>query len=92
MKTVKQILFNRPLIQLEKASYLNLLIILVPLMNFISGISIDLYAPSMPALATHFASSITLVKNTVTISMLGFALGAILLGVLFDTLGRKSCC
>ena len=73
----------------NEESYLNLVMILVPLMNFLTGISIDLYAPSMPAIANSFHTSISAVQNTITLTMLGFAIGCILCGVLFDTWGRK---
>ena len=79
-----------PIINLSSSAYLTLLTLIAPLINFLSGISIDLYAPSMPAIALHFHTTAIIVKNTVTISMIGLALGAIVFGVLFDVVGRRS--
>lgn len=73
----------------NEETYLSLIMILVPLMNFLSGIDIDLYAPSLPAIAIYFHTSVMSAKNTIAITMLGFALGCIICGVLFDLLGRR---
>ncbi len=81
---------TEPLINLPPSTYLVLLTLIAPLVNFLSGISIDLYAPSMPAIASHFHTTAILVKNTITISMVGLALGAVIFGVLFDIIGRRS--
>lgn len=81
---------NKALITINSEKiYLNLVMVLVPLMNFLSGIAIDMYAPSMPAIAFSFHTSMMAVKNTITFTMFGFAIGCILCGILFDTLGRR---
>ncbi|MCP4476363.1 MAG: multidrug effflux MFS transporter [Gammaproteobacteria bacterium] len=80
---------NRALIQLSETHYLKCVVILLPLMNFLSGVSTDLYAPSLPALASYFHVSVTVVKNSVTTTLLGFALGALIFGLLMDVYGRK---
>lgn len=76
-------------LQLPKAQYLNLLLILAPLLNFLSGINIDLYAPSLPALADYFDVSAMIVKNTITITLLGAAIGCLFFGILYDLMGRR---
>ncbi len=80
---------NRALIQLNETRYLKCLVMLLPLMNFLSGISTDLYAPSLPALADYFHVSVTMVKNSITATLLGLALGALIFGLLMDVYGRK---
>ncbi len=82
-------IFPKPFTNIENERYLNLIIILIPLMNFLSGISIDLYAPSMPAIAVYFNTSALAVKNTITALILGFGLGSVIFGVLFDAIGRR---
>lgn len=77
------------MITLREKPYLAFMMLLLPLINFVSGISIDLYAPSMPAIATYFHSSAAAIQNTVSISVIGWAVGGLLWGVLFDACGRK---
>ncbi len=81
---------KRALIESNETLYLNLIVIIVPLLNFLAGISFDLYAPSMPAIAKALQTSTLAIKNTITITMLGFALGSLMLGVLIDRFGRRT--
>lgn len=84
-------MINRPIVNLENHShYLNLIVILAPLMNFFSSICFVLYAPSMPIIAEYFSTSTMIVKNTMTITMIGFALGSLIFGVLMDFYGRRT--
>lgn len=59
------------------------------MLNFLSGISIDLYAPSMPSMTKVFHTSTSLMQNTLSATLLGSAIGAVLFGTLIDSLGRK---
>ncbi len=63
--------------------------ILAPMLNFLTGINIDLYAPSLPSIADYFQVSIVVAKNTITATMLGFALGCLVFGALIDIVGRR---
>ncbi len=69
--------------------YLQYLMIIVPILNFLPGIGIDLYAPSLPAIASHMQISVMLAKNTITITMFGIAVGGLFFGALMDVVGRK---
>lgn len=80
---------EQPIITLKKSQYLTLIVILAPLLNFLSGINIDIYSPSMPSIASYFDASIMATKNTITITVLGWTIGALFFGVLIDTVGRK---
>jgi Bcr/CflA subfamily drug resistance transporter len=82
-------LLDKGLIDLKPDAYLNFLIIIAPLLNFLSGINVDLFTPSLPAISEYFAASSVAVKNTVTACMVGFALGCILFGPLMDAFGRR---
>lgn len=82
-------LFKNALIEVNKHRYLSLLIILAPLLNFLSGITFDLHAPSLPAIASYYAAPISAAKNTITVSLLGFSIGCILFGTLLDIFGRR---
>ncbi len=66
-----------------------LLVVIAPLLNFLSGISIDLYAPSMPSIAKYFTASVMATKNTISSTILGMTFGCLIFGVLIDTIGRK---
>lgn len=81
--------FDQPLIPLRENIYLCLLTFLAPLLNFLPGINIDMYAPSMPAIANYYVVSALVVKNTIAVSILGLAIGCLLFGVLMDRIGRK---
>lgn len=82
-------LLHNAFISVEKDRYLKLLLILAPLLNFLSGITFDLHAPSLPAIATYYNAPISSVKNTITISLLGFSIGCIIFGTLLDIFGRR---
>ncbi len=81
--------FKLAYVNLDETIYLSLVTILVPCLNFLPGLVIDMYAPSMPKIAQNLNVSADLVKNTITVTIFGYAVGAIILGVLFDILGRK---
>jgi Bcr/CflA subfamily drug resistance transporter len=69
-------------------SYESYLILLAPLLNSISGISTDLYAPSLPAISEEFGVSGTLVQQTISITLIGYAFGQIVFGLIADCVGR----
>lgn len=75
--------------QLKERTYLKLMIFILPLINFVSGIAIDLYAPSMPAIATEFNVTSQSVQNTITIFLIGWAIGCVIWGAILDLCGRR---
>lgn len=81
-------MFN-PLVKTKPTYYLDLMIIIIPLMNFLTGIALDLYAPSMPAITLYFHTTMSVVQNTITVYMVGFATGCLFFGILFDSVGRR---
>ena len=81
--------FNHSLISLQQERYLFLLIMLASTLYFLSGINLDLYAPSMPAIADYFHATMVQTKNTISASLLGWSIGALVFGILVDTYGRK---
>lgn len=82
-------ILKKALIPIGNEKYLSLLIILAPCLNFLAGITFDLHAPSLPAIAAYYGASAAAVKNTITFSLIGFAVGAIIFGSLLDTFGRR---
>ena len=82
-------LLDKAVIQLQSDNYIGLLIIIAPLLNFLTGINIDLYTPSLPEIAHYYGASIIIVKNTITATMIGFAIGCIIFGTIIDIFGRR---
>ena len=55
----------------------------------ISGICIDMYAPSLPAISIYFHVTAAVSKLTITFCIIGFGLGQFIFGGLTDSYGRK---
>lgn len=49
----------------------------------------DFYLPALPALSTYFDTSASMVALTLTVSMVGLAIGQLFIGPLSDRYGRK---
>jgi len=54
-------------------------------------LSLNLYLPSIPAVQDHFGASVAEVQATVSLALLAFGLGLVLLGPLTDRFGRRPC-
>jgi MFS family permease len=80
---------DKAMISMRHEHYLTLIVFLMPALNFLGGINVDIYAPSMLHIAQYFNVSEMVVKNTITATILGWAVGAIVFGILIDSLGRK---
>lgn len=50
----------------------------------------DFYLPSLPTLSTYFNTTASLVQFSLTFSMIGLAVGQLIIGPLSDKYGRKS--
>jgi MFS family permease len=74
-------------LQAMKSSSRILMIVLsiVPL----GGIGIDLYASSLPAMASHFGANAVATKSTLTVFLIGLFVGMLYSGALSDVVGRK---
>ncbi|VVC77201.1 Bicyclomycin resistance protein [Aquicella siphonis] len=56
----------------------------------ISGLSVDIYAPSLPAVTQYFNVDKGLVQFSITTYMIGFGLAQLFAGSFSDSLGRKN--
>lgn len=54
-------------------------------------LSLNLYLPSVPAVQEHFSASVAEVQATVSLALLAFGLGLVLLAPLTDRYGRRPC-
>ena len=69
---------------MKKAINHKLLIVVLAALSSVAPISIDTYIPSIPLVAEHFGVGIDKVEMTLTLFLLGFALGPI-----SDRIGRR---
>ena len=66
------------------------LIVILGLLAMLMPLSIDMYLPAMPQIASEFMVSSGKVQMTLNIYILGFAVGQLFYGPLSDSLGRKA--
>lgn len=65
------------------------IIIVLFMMVTLGQFGVDLYLPSMPHIATSLDSSISSIKLTIPIYLLGFGISQLFYGPISDSLGRK---
>lgn len=65
------------------------LITLLGIMGAFGPLSMDMYLPSLPTLASYFSTSVSKAQLTLSGFTLGFALGQLLYGPISDRYGRK---
>ncbi|HIF9200103.1 TPA: MFS transporter [Photobacterium damselae] len=62
---------------------------LVVSISFLMGIGIDLYVPSLPDMAHFYHANISYIQLTISLYLLRYGLGQIILGSLSDSYGRR---
>jgi DHA1 family bicyclomycin/chloramphenicol resistance-like MFS transporter len=65
------------------------LILLLGSMTALGAVSNDIYLPSLPTIARDLATTDALVKDTIALTMLGGAVGQLVIGALSDLVGRR---
>jgi DHA1 family bicyclomycin/chloramphenicol resistance-like MFS transporter len=68
---------------------LKLLLPLLAAILAISPLAVDMYLPAMPTLAKHLNTPMSMVQNSLSIYLLGYALGLILFGPMADKSSRR---
>lgn len=62
---------------------------LVFMVPFLIGLGVDLYVPSLPVITDFFHTKASLVQYTVSLYLLGYGIGQVVLGILSDSFGRR---
>lgn len=65
------------------------ILLLVGIVSAFGPFVTDFYLPAFPALGTYFETSASMVQLTLTVSMVGLAIGQLFIGPLSDRYGRK---
>lgn len=68
---------------------LKLLLPLLASIMALSPLAIDMYLPAMPILAEHLGTDMPMVQNSLSIYLLGYALGLIVFGPMADKYSRR---
>ncbi|MCP4988038.1 MAG: multidrug effflux MFS transporter [Colwellia sp.] len=68
---------------------LKLLLPLLAAILAVSPLAVDMYLPAMPTLAAHLNTPMTMVQNSLSVYLLGYALGLILFGPMADKYSRR---
>ena len=68
---------------------LKLLLPLLAAILAVSPLAVDMYLPAMPTLAKHLATDMPMIQNSLSIYLLGYALGLILFGPMADKYSRR---
>ena len=65
------------------------LMVLLAACTALGPLSLNVYLPGLPAVQASFAADLAAVQSTVSLPLLGFGLGLVLLGPLADRFGRR---
>ena len=65
------------------------LTIFLGIMSAMAPLATDMYLPALPELSAEFSASTSATQLTLTMTLLGMAVGQIFLGPLSDMYGRK---
>jgi len=68
---------------------LKLLLPLLAAILAVSPLAVDMYLPAMPTLAEHLNTPMSMVQNSLSVYLLGYALGLILFGPMADKYSRR---
>jgi len=77
-------------IEQGKVSNSHLMVFIIILLWFIGGCGIDVFTPSLPAMAVYFHASYTSVKMTIPSFLAGWAISSLIFGTLSDSIGRRN--
>lgn len=67
----------------------NLIIFFIMLLIPITGASLDIHVPSLPAIKAFFHENDYMIQATVTLYILGYGIGQLFVGIISDCIGRR---
>jgi len=70
-------------------NHIRLIVVVILCFYPLVGMGIDLITPSLPTISHALHSSTHFAKNLITLYLLGYAFGNLIIGFLSDTLGRR---
>lgn len=73
----------------DKGNSYSFLLVLLGMLTAFGPIVTDFYLPSLPTLSEYFGSSPSMAQMSITMSLIGLAVGQIIIGTLSDKFGRK---
>ncbi|SHG58991.1 MFS transporter, DHA1 family, bicyclomycin/chloramphenicol resistance protein [Jatrophihabitans endophyticus] len=65
------------------------LVLLLGALSAVAALTIDMYLPAMPGMARQLSTSTTAVQSTLTVFVVGLAVGQVVAGPLSDAWGRR---
>lgn len=74
---------------MKKFGNFNSLIVLLAILSAIAPVSVDTYIPAIPSMAKDFDVNIEQIELTLSIFLIGFAIGQVFGGSFSDRVGRK---
>ena len=66
-----------------------IVLLVLVLLNPVSGVGIDIYAPSLPYIVSSLHTTSFLVQLTMSVYVAGLGIGQVIIGNLSDSMGRK---
>lgn len=75
---------------MQNSKSISFLVVFMGLLVGLPALTTDIYLPSFPALASFFDTSASSIQMTLTATMIGVALGQLVIGPLSDKYGRKT--
>lgn len=82
-------LLINPLIQLDERKKLMIIFFIAPVLNFIFGVSTDMYSPALPIIEHDLHASYIEVHKTLDSFMFGFFFGCLTCGPIMDRVGSR---
>lgn len=82
-------ILTKPLLNLSDQKKLMIVFFIAPVLNFIFGVSTDMYSPALPIIEHDLHATYTAVHKTLDSFMFGFFFGCLTCGPIMDKVGSR---